>query len=102
MPLEDSGSVKELSAPMQQSCDSATSPSLSEMAVIGLLGMRLRLLYRLLAAEGGVRERPYFKHVCPADRRDRVPSVRAHSSAALLVRVGEVHRPSDCGDSGAL
>lgn len=80
---------------MQQSVDSAISPSFSQMAVIGPLGMRLRLLYRLLAAEGGVRERPYFRVV----RRGKAPSVRAHSSCALLLLVGEVHSPSDCACS---
>lgn len=59
------------------------------MAVIGLLVIRLRLLYRLLAAEGGVRERPYFGIVCPVVKRGKAPSVRAHSSCALLLLVGE-------------
>lgn len=39
---------------------SVNSPSLSQMTVIGLLGIRLRELYLLLAADGGVRDRPYF------------------------------------------
>ncbi len=39
---------------------SASSPSRSQMTVIGLLRIRLRALYLLLAAEGGVRERPYL------------------------------------------
>lgn len=69
------------------------------MAVIGPLGMRLRLLYRLLAAEGGVRERPYFRVVSPVVRRGKAPSVRAHSSYALLLLVGEVHSVSDCACS---
>lgn len=84
---------------MQQSVDSAISPSLSQMAVIGPLGMRLRLLYRLLAADGGVRERPYFRVVSPVVRRGKAPSVRAHSSYALLLLVGEVHSVSDCACS---
>lgn len=40
---------------------SASSPSRSQITVIGLLRIRLRALYLLLAAEGGVRERPYLK-----------------------------------------
>lgn len=99
MLLDDMGRAKLLSALMQQSVDSAISPSFSQMAVIGPLGMRLRLLYRLLAAEGGVRERPYFRVVSPAVRRGKAPSVRAHSSCALLLLVGEVHSPSDCACS---
>lgn len=39
---------------------SVNSPSLSQMTVIGLLRIRLRELYLLLAAEGGVRDRLYF------------------------------------------
>lgn len=39
---------------------SVNSPSLSQMTVMGLLRIRLRELYLLLAAEGGVRDRPYF------------------------------------------
>ncbi len=84
---------------MQQSVDSAISPSFSQMAVIGPLEMRLRLLYRLLAAEGGVHERPYFRVAIPAVRRGKAPSVHAHSSCALLLLVGEVHSPSDCACS---
>lgn len=37
---------------------SASSPSRSQITVIGLLRIRQRALYLLLAAEGGVRERP--------------------------------------------
>lgn len=39
---------------------SVNSPSLSQMTVMGLLRIRLRELYLLLAAEGGVRDRLYF------------------------------------------
>lgn len=84
---------------MQQSVDSVTSPSFSQMAVIGPLRMRQRLLYRLLAAEGGVLERPYFRVVSPVVRRGKAPSIRAHSSGALLLLVGEMHSSSACAHS---
>lgn len=53
--------------------------------------MRLRELYRLLAAQGGVLERPYLECVSEGERRGKAPSVRAHSSDALLLLPGEVH-----------
>lgn len=58
------------------------------MTVIGLLWMRFRVLYLLLAAEGGVRLRPYL-----GPEKDRLrgikPSFLAHSSWALLFLFGE-------------
>ena len=49
---------------------SASSPSRSQITVIGLLRIRLRALYLLLAAEGGVRERPYFNPLIAKDDDD--------------------------------
>lgn len=46
---------------------SASSPSRSQITVIGLLRIRQRALYLLLAAEGGVRERPYFDPLIEKD-----------------------------------
>lgn len=73
---------------------SASSPSRSQMTVMGLLRIRLRALYLLLAAEGGVRDRPYFIQLREEDGEDgeeRVkPSLRFHSSTTLLLRPGEV------------
>lgn len=54
VPLE---SLSWASSPSASS-PSPSSPSRSQMTVMGLLRMRLRALYLLLAAEGGVRERP--------------------------------------------
>lgn len=54
VPLE---SLSWASSPSANS-PSPSSPSRSQMTVMGLLRMRLRALYLLLAAEGGVRERP--------------------------------------------
>lgn len=55
---------------------------------MGLLWMRLRTLYRLLAAEGGARLRPYL-----GPEKDRLrgmrPSLLAHSSWAFLFLLGE-------------
>lgn len=71
---------------------SASSPSRSQMTVIGLLRILLRALYLLLAADGGVRERPYF---VPLVDKDAVgddganASQRLHSSDALFPRPGE-------------
>lgn len=76
---------------LQQSIDSVSSPSLSHITVMGPLGMRLRELYRLLAAQGGVLERPYLECVSEGERRGKAPSVRAHSSDAFLLLPGEVH-----------
>ena len=80
----------------QPSPHSASSPSRSQMTVIGLLRMRLRALYLLLAAEGGVRDRPYFGPTEegdvddePKEYRGIIPSLRAQSSGALLLRLGE-------------
>lgn len=39
---------------------SASSPSRSQITVMGLLRIRLRVLYLLLAADGGMRGRPYL------------------------------------------
>lgn len=60
---------------------------------MGLLGMRLRALYLLLAAEGGVRDRPYRdptkeEEPIPGKRGEK-PSLRAHSSAACFPRLGD-------------
>lgn len=57
---------------------SASSPSRSQITVIGLLRIRLRALYLLLAAEGGVRERPYFNPLIAKD--DDVGEDRAKAS----------------------
>lgn len=46
---------------------SVSSPSRSQMTVIGLLRILLRALYLLLAAEGGVRDRPYFSPLVEKD-----------------------------------
>lgn len=46
---------------------SANSPSRSQITVIGLLRIRQRALYLLLAAEGGVRERPYLNPLIEKD-----------------------------------
>lgn len=94
MPLEVKDIGKGISAVRQQSFDSASSPSFSQIAVIGPLRMRLRLLYRLLAAEGGVLERPYLEDIMLGESRGKAPSARAHSSAALLLRPGEVQGAS--------
>lgn len=55
---------------------------------MGLLWIRFRMLYLLLAAEGGVRLRPYL-----GPEKDRLrgikPSFLAHSSWALLFLLGE-------------
>lgn len=55
---------------------------------MGLLWIRFRRLYLLLAAEGGVRLRPYL-----GPEKDRLrgikPSFLAHSSWALLFLLGE-------------
>lgn len=63
------------------------------MTVIGLLRILLRALYLLLAAEGGVRERPYFSPLMEKDGEvgeDREKtSQRFHSSNALFPRLGE-------------
>lgn len=63
------------------------------MTVIGLLRIRLRALYLLLAAEGGVRERPYFIPLIEKDddvgEDSAKASQRLHSSVALLLRPGE-------------
>lgn len=71
---------------------SASSPSRSQITVIGLLRILLRALYLLLAAEGGVRERPYF---IPLIEKDEVGEERAkashrfQSSDDLFPRPGE-------------
>lgn len=57
---------------------SASSPSRSQITVIGLLRIRLRALYLLLAAEGGVRERPYLKPLI--DENDDVGEDREKAS----------------------
>lgn len=71
---------------------SASSPSRSQMTVIGLLRILLRALYLLLAAEGGVRERPYFIPLSEKDEvgeeRDKA-SHRFQSSDGLFPRPGE-------------
>lgn len=58
------------------------------MTVMGLLWIRFRTLYLLLAAEGGVRLRPYL-----GPEKDRLrgikPSFLAHSSGALRFLFGE-------------
>lgn len=61
------------------------------MTVIGLLRMRLRALYLLLAAEGGVRDRPYFGPISDGDVEKGDPGEHrgAQSSATLLLRPGE-------------
>lgn len=46
---------------------SVSSPSRSQMTVMGLLRILLRALYLLLAAEGGVRDRPYFSPLMEKD-----------------------------------
>lgn len=46
---------------------SVSSPSRSQITVIGLLRILLRALYLLLAAEGGVRDRPYFSPLMEED-----------------------------------
>lgn len=55
---------------------------------MGLLWIRFLMLYLLLAADGGVRLRPYL-----GPEKDRLrgiqPSFLAHSSCALLLLLGE-------------
>lgn len=94
MPLEDFETGKGM---LLQSIDSVCSPSLSHITVMGPLGTRLRELYRLLIAQGGVLERPYLECEGKGERRGRAPSVRAHSSDTLLLFPGEVHR-DETGD----
>lgn len=82
------------------SSQSVSSPSLSQMTVMGLLRMRQRALYLLLAADGGVRDRPYFGPIKDGDV-ENIPSLRAQSSASLLLRPGEEQGLSDVGDAGS-
>ena len=67
---------------------SAHSPSRSQITVMGLLRRR-RALYLLLAADGGVRERPYLDPPCGDEYEgehgdDEYGSVLHSSGAALL------------------
>lgn len=87
---------------LQQSIDSVSSPSLSHITVMGPLGMRLRELYRLLAAQGGVLERPCLEYVSEGERRGKAPSVRAHSSDTLLLLPGEVCKVEKGDEASAL
>lgn len=87
---------------------SASSPSRSQITVMGLLRILLRALYLLLAAEGGVRERPYFSPLVAKDGEvgeDREKtSERFHSSTALFPRLGEFKGlcgPREEGDAAA-
>lgn len=82
------------------SSQSGSSPSLSQITVMGLLRIRLRALYLLLAAEGGVRDRPYFGPINDGDV-ENIPSLRAHSSGVLLFRPGEEQGLSPVGDAGS-
>lgn len=85
------------------------SPSRSHITVMGLLSILLRALYLLLAAEGGVRERPYFiplnaKEGEVGEDRGR-ESKRFHSSEGLLLRAGEAQglwglKVGDPGEAG--
>lgn len=72
---------------------SASSPSRSQITVMGLLRILLRALYLLLAAEGGVRERPYFSPLMEKEGEvgedSENTSQRFHSSSALFPRLGE-------------
>lgn len=75
---------------------------------MGLLRILLRALYLLLAAEGGVRERPYFSPPVAKDGEvgeDREKtSERFHSSTALFPRLGEFKGlcgPREEGDAAA-
>lgn len=80
---------------------SVSSPSRSQITVIGLLRIRLRALYLLLAAEGGVRERPYFGPISDGDVEKGDPGeYRGQSSAALLLRPGEPQGLSGVGVVG--
>lgn len=85
------------------------SPSRSQITVMGLLSIRLRALYLLLAAEGGVRDRPYF--IPPNAKEGEVgedrgrESKRFHSSEGFLLRPGEAHglwglKVGDPGEAG--
>lgn len=82
------------------SSQSVSSPSLSQITVMGLLRIRLRALYLLLAAEGGVRDRPYFVPINDGDV-ENIPSFRAQSSDARLLRPGEEQGLSPVGDAGS-
>lgn len=71
---------------------------------MGLLRILLRALYLLLAAEGGVRERPYFSPLAAKDGEvgeDREKtSERFHSSTALFPRLGEFKGLCGPGEEG--
>lgn len=56
---------------------SVSSPSRSQITVIGLLRILLRALYLLLAADGGVRDRAYF---APFIEKDKVGEDREKAS----------------------
>lgn len=56
---------------------SVSSPSRSQITVIGLLRILLRALYLLLAADGGVRDRAYF---APLIEKEKVGEDREKAS----------------------